>query len=458
MNGENRHVPLHRVDKYLLRVDCRETPMHTASLNVYRLPPGAPCDFMRRLLQDLQGQPVTAAPFNYRLTTQRRSRVWEVLDPGAVDLGYHVRHSAVPQPGTNEQLAALIARLHSNPLDYSRPLWEFHLIEGLASGRFASYLKMHHALADGGAVIKLITGVMSTDPHDKSSPPPWATAAPLRDAAPTPAAARHGRDTHATARATLLGTLWRTAKAYYAHSDRGLIAPYSAPRSIINGPVGKARRYAICGFDLQRIKALGGAAGCTVNDVLLTMAAGALRRYLLDHDALPARSLHAMVPVALPREPGDTLGNDVAGIYVALGTEIADVKARLAVIQESAAKGKEVLLAMRTENIRRFINIIGTQLAYDQMHAIGNPPHLMYNLLVSNVPGPRETLYFHGAQVEALYPCSVLFQGYPLNITARGYGNRINVGIVGACGSLPDFERIAPCLEEALTELEETFR
>ncbi|MET0657702.1 MAG: wax ester/triacylglycerol synthase domain-containing protein, partial [Steroidobacteraceae bacterium] len=147
-------VPIGAFDRLLLRVESQQTPAHTASLNIYRLPRGAPPDFLHSLYERLRHCPVTAAPFNYVLAgTLKRPLGWRTVQH--VDLDYHVRHSALPRPGGERELGILISRLHTNQMDFSRPLWEFHLIEGLEGNRFATYLKMHHALADGGAVVRI---------------------------------------------------------------------------------------------------------------------------------------------------------------------------------------------------------------------------------------------------------------------------------------------------------------
>lgn len=456
MDNARKTVPLHRVDKFLVRVESRETPMQTASLNVFKIPDGAPPDYVRQLFATLSSYPVIAAPFSYRLGKKGRTPVWEILDEREIDIGYHVRRAALPQPGDDHDLAALAATLHSQQLDFSRPLWEFYLIEGLEHGRFATYLKMHHALADGLAVIKLNVSSMTESAEAEPLPPPWAS---VPRGQPTPSTKGAAKDAPADghAKPSLFGTLWKIALAYYRKQDSGLVAPYSAPKCMLNGRVSAARRYAIRSESLERLRRVAKAAEATVNDVLLAMVGGALRSYLLAHDALPERPLHAEVPVALVRDEGDTLGSDVSGIFVTLATNVPDPRSRLAKIRESTRVGKDLLLALPKDKIQLYTDLIAIPLARDQLRANDHPSQLQYNVLVSNVPGPRHKLYFRGAEVEAMYPCSILFHGYPLNITTRGYCDRISFGIVGARESLPDLERITDDLGDALAELEAAF-
>jgi diacylglycerol O-acyltransferase len=446
------HIPISAMDRFFLRQDSAETPMHTASLNVYRLPAGAPRDYLRQLFAHLQQYPATVPPFNYVVAGSPRFRpAWRIAD--RVDLEYHLRHSALPLPGGERELGMLISRLHSHRLDFSRPLWEFHLIEGLEDNRFATYLKMHHALADGITVVSMITAAMSENPDARGLAPPWAIASTIsaphslsRDEARQATVAQGDRD-----RASLLRAFARIVKAQWLQRDTGLVAPY-VPRSVLNRPLTAARRYATQSYKITRLKAVGKAWGGTVNDVFLAICSGALRRYLIELNALPRKSLIATVPVALEREVGETLGTVVTLLTVSLATHLEDPRARFQAIVDSARQAKHHLLRMPRWKTEIYRALLLLPLARLSMRA--KAKGLLSHLPVSNVPGPGKKLYFEGAEVEALYPCSVVLRNFGLNVTARSYNDTINLGFLGCRDFLPHFQHLAVYAGEALSELE----
>jgi diacylglycerol O-acyltransferase len=451
----SKAIPIGAFDRLLLRSESQQTPAHTASLNVYRIPPNAGRNFLHDLFTRMRRYPVSAAPFNYVLAGTRRSpQGWRVCD--SVDLDYHLRHSALPRPGGERELGILVSRLHGHQMDFSRPLWEFHLIEGLENDRFATYLKMHHALADGGTVVRINISAMSERPDDPTPPPPWALIP-----APTGASVQHIERKSKSGTANpekrppgLVRALARTAVAQIARRTKGLVAPYSAPRCMLNGPLTPARRYATQSFEIARLKAVACEVGGTINDVLLALCSTAIRRYLIEMSALPKKSVIASVPVALDRKPEETLGSVVGLLTITLATDLADPKDRLAAIMDSSKQAKENLFAMPKWKIDIYNAIVMLPFAMGRLSRKAKPVGLMGNVPISNVPGPKQRLYFHGAEVEALYPCAVIMQGYALNITARGYYDTINLGFLGCRDLLPHFQHLAVYTGEALAEME----
>jgi WS/DGAT/MGAT family acyltransferase len=452
-------IPIGSFDRFLLRSETRETPAHTASLNMYRIPPGAPATYLHDLFAHLSSFPAIAPPFNYVLSGSRRSGrpAWRIVQD--IDLEYHLRHSAVPHPGGEREIGTLISRLHANALDFSRPLWEFHLIEGLENNRFATYLKMHHALADGVAVVDIITGAMAETPHGSKLPPPWANVRPATTAEDFGAVRKTKSSARPSAKRNsgLMRALAKTAGAQFVRRATGFVAPYAAPRCILNGKVTPARRYATQSYKIARLKVLALASGGTVNDVVLGICGSALRRYLLQLDELPKRPVIALVPVALEREADEKMGSVVAAITVSLATHLADVKARFAATVESAKAAKAHLLNLPRWKMEIYKAIVMLPFALGRLSSRKKPRGLMGNLGISNVPGPKKRLYFHGAEVEALYPCSIIMQGYPLNITARSYCDSINLGFLACRDLLPHFQRLAVYTGEALAELEQVY-
>jgi len=299
--------PLNLLDLSFVLMETRQTPMHVAGLQTFVPPPDAPRDFARQLFEYLRSFPVTAAPFTYRLRNLGPGSLlpaFEVVDK--VDLDYHLRHSALPYPGGERELGVLVSRLHSNPMDMDRPLWEVHLIEGLHDGRFALYAKLHHSLADGVSGVGLLN--FSEKPESSRTPPIWAAERPKR---PRSNAAQYGAFgvlpaallKQARALPSLLQGLAGSAKAAIGLKfDPDFTSLAEAPRTILNTNVTPQRRVATQATTLERMKAIGEAAGGSINDVLLAACSGALRRYLAEIGKLPRKSLVASIPVALPRD------------------------------------------------------------------------------------------------------------------------------------------------------------
>jgi WS/DGAT/MGAT family acyltransferase len=445
-------------DRLLLRSESRQTPAHTASLNVYRLPANAKPDFVHQLYLELKRWPVSTPPFSYVLAgTLRSPRGWRVADH--VDLDFHVRYATLARPGDEDALATLVSQLHSGQLDFSRPLWEFHLIAGMSHNRFATYLKMHHAFGDGATVVRIITSMLNERPTDPPMPPPWALReGPLAAGPSEPHLKARAATGPRAESASLLRALWRTTVAQLRRRRTGLVAPYASPRCMLNGLLTPARCFRIQSYSILRLKALAEAAGGTINDVLLATCSGAIRRYLLEQHALPEKSVIASVPTALERRSDEHLGSVTGLLTVTLATDLADPKARMETIMQSSRQAKANLRALPRWKVDIYNRIVMLPFLRGRLAHRRRPIGLMGNLPISNVPGPKGRLYFHGADVEAMYPCSVIMQGYAINITARGYHDTINLGILGCPTLLPDFESFAEYIPEALAELETRYR
>jgi WS/DGAT/MGAT family acyltransferase len=451
------------MDAAFLLAETRATPLHVAGLHIYKVPHGAPAHFTSRLYAWLRSCPVTAEPFNYQLAGGLAGKLlpsWEVRQD--VDLDYHLRFSALPQPGGERELGVLVSRLHSIPMDLARPLWEYYLIEGLEGGRFAVYLKLHHALVDGIRAMRLTT--LSDDGPGGFAPPIWA--ADLGDEfahrpASTPLLERVTSlvREQVTALPSLARGLATTVKAAaQVADDPDLASMTEAPRMMFNVRIGAQRRVTTQRVGLDRIKAIGRAAGGTVNDVVLAVCSGALRRYLLALRKLPDRSLVAAMPVALARDDDDTGGNAVSSVLVRLGTDCADVRQRFEVIRRSSLAGKAHLKQMTRTAVLQYTMITAAPVlveAWLPRAVAGVPP--IFNVLISNVPGPQHKLHFHGAELQAWYPVSQIGQGQALNITVLSYAGELAFGLVACPERVPGVQRLANHLIEALEELEACF-
>lgn len=441
------------LDAGWLMMETRETPMHVGGLNLFALPENAPDDYMERLFQSLLDVAVIAPPFNQKI----RSRVPGGLDAGWVedtnfDIHYHVRHAALPRPGRVRELLALVSRLHAQRLDRSRPLWEFYLIEGLEGNRFACYSKFHHAMADGVAGTHMFQSRMARSANDMA-PAPWS--AEWTDRLPP----RKSRSRVTTTFMEGLRGFGRGAgqlvQTMRQPKEGHATAIYRAPKTIFNTRVSGARRFASQSWPLSRIKAAAKKHDGTVNDIFLAMCAGAMRDYLLSQDALPEKPLVSQVPVALrSADQADDAGNAITAVQVSLATHIADPLERLRAIQESMLAVKTRLGAMKKVEINAFTTLSNLPLSLGQVTGISGRVNPMFNLVISNVPGSRETLYLHGAELLATYPVSLIWHGYPINITVLSYRDSLDFGIIACRNTLPHIQRILDYLEDALAALE----
>jgi diacylglycerol O-acyltransferase / wax synthase len=446
-------------DAAFVRMESRRTPMHVGALLVFQLPDDAPPDFLRVLLQRMREQPFMPAPFDCRLSQTRMGKMLPAWEPAECDMDYHIRHSALPYPGGERELGILVERLHSQPIDLTRPVWECHLIEGLENRRFGFYFKAHHCAVDGMGAMKMVTQWLSEDPTDLTGPG--------MPAAPPSASAGAGPAEHAQAEGLLRKMLKRTRgnaaaiselmKTFYQLGQGGkdsvLRAATTTPRTLFNVPITQQRRLGTQLLDLARFKAITDATGTTVNDVALAVCAGAVRRYLLEYSELPAASLTASIPIGLPRSDGRP-GNAVTGFVCPLATDVDDPVERLAIIAKVTDRTKKQMLAMSSRALEQFALLGMSPLLLGQMTGVLARLPPFFNFVVSNVVLSKKPLYLRGAQMEAMYPVSFLFDGYAINVTLVGYAGKIAIGVIGCRDAIPKLQRLAVYTGEALAELE----
>lgn len=462
--------PLNPLDAAWTQVESRDTPMHVAALCPFTLPEDAPPDFLRSLMAELRASREFYPPWNYCLRPPGLTHplpAW--VEQDEIDLEYHVRHLALPRPGGERELGQLIARLHSQPLDLSRPPWEFHLIEGLEGGRFAIYLKMHHSLIDGISGVRLVTRCMSEDCEQSMTLPPfWSPGlgktvrrAPKSEGPPlTLDGVLAGVKDVVGAQLRSAPTL---AKAFASmlvppeDAPGEMRLPFAAPRSILNGRVRGQRRVATQLFEVARLKAVAKAAGCTLNDVVLALCGGTLRRFLLDEDELPQEPLTAGVPVSFRPADDEGAGNAITFAIATLGTDIEDPVQRLAAVVASTRAAKAHLSSLPREAITQYTVLLMAPSIVSMLTPIGGRTRPMFNVTVSNVPGPPKPLYFRGARMEAVYPISLIAHGIGLNITCESYAGSLGFAFVGCRDTLPHLQNMARYAAEALAELEAAY-
>ncbi|WP_040926676.1 WS/DGAT/MGAT family O-acyltransferase [Saccharomonospora marina] len=449
-------------DSMFLLIETREHPMHVGGLQLFTPPEGAGPDHLRTLREDLLRNTDVRPLFR-----QRPARPVNTMgylgwaEDDALDLDYHFRHSALPRPGRIRELLELTSRWHSTLLDRHRPLWEVHLVEGLNDGRFAMYSKVHHALLDGVSALRHLQSILSEDPAELSCPPPWGSRRPQPAGRRVP-----------TSRSALLQGTTRVVRqlagmapaavkiASEALREQRLTLPLQAPRTMLNVPIGGARRFAAQSWPLARVRDIATASGASRNDVILAMCAGALRDYLIEQRSLPDSPLVAMVPVSLRSrtDHGEAHGNQVGALLCDLGTNLSDPAERLAVISRSMSDGKRLFRQLSPLQILLLSAMNVAPLAASPVPGFVNNTPPPFNIVISNVPGPSRRMYWNGAGLDGIYPASVLLDGQALNITLTNNGDNLDFGITGCRRSVPHLQRLLIHLDTALAELESATR
>jgi diacylglycerol O-acyltransferase len=454
-----------------LIAESRNVPMHVGGLQLFEPPEDAGPEYVRGLYEQWTDDPEIAPLFlkhPKRSLTTAGQYVWSRDEH--FDIEHHVRHNALPNPGRVRELLELVSRLHGQRLAHERPLWEAHLIEGLRDGRIAMYTKMHHSLVDGVSAMRLLQNTFSTDPDERDMPAPWAPRrrkSPPQEPGKGVEAVKDLAEVPVDALRSAIGVLGEAAgmpSAFVRTMRSGLrnetsAVSFSAPRTIFNQNITGARRFAAQDWELDRFKRIGKATGSTLNDVVLALCSGALRRYLVEQDALPDKSLVAMVPVGLDASNAHAAsasgGNKVGALMVRLGTDEADPADRLRVVHESMKHGKEALGSMSQMQIIAMAALgVAPAVLWPALRVQGmmRPP---FNLVISNVPGPRQPVYYNGAKLVGMYPASIPLHGQAMNITCCSYDDQMGFGLTGCRRTAPHLQHLLTHLDDELALLEQ---
>lgn len=401
-----------------------------------------------------------------------RSVPWEVDTPVWVDdadftIDRHVHQYALPRPGGSQELCALVGELAEVPLDRRHPLWEMGVIEGLADGRLAVFTKMHHATVDGISGSNLISYLCSLAPDA----PPIAGEAEATEErarmAGVPGGVRLlGRGVVRTlvkpwqlvqlTRETV-GVIERSYER--AREGAAMAMPFSAPRTSFNGTISRHRVVAFADLSLDRVRAIRSAIeGTTINDVVLAISGGALRRYLEERGELPSASLMASVPVSVHGRSQGSGTNKVSSLFARLGTDIADPVARLRRVASADASAKAHHDEIPPEMFQHWMHVspqraLGLAMRMVAKLKLAERGPVIHNLVISNVPGPPMPLYFMGARVDALYPLGPVFHQAGLNITVISNDGKLHVGLIGCRRALPGLAGLAANFERELDAL-----
>lgn len=448
------------VDNMFLKQENRDQPQHTIKAVVLDPASGhqpLTFDTVRATVPALAEK---VEPLRWQLFQPRVGRPWWIERP-RIDLDYHVRRATAAHPGGDHELADQISEIVSVGLDRGRPAWQLWYVDGLADNRIALVLKIHHSVADGLASLRLLESIFSADPDEPLLTPGQP---PVDEQLPKTAAwlriwaAHQGR---AAVRfpailARSAGTI-KTIRNRRKAGRPGFADAFAAPATRFNEPFTANRRFTYVMCDLATIKDIKSAFGVTLNDVFLAACSGALREYLQRHHELPAESLTAVVPVAIrPSGAEVDWGNQVTTWFVSLATDVADPIDRLERIAANTG-------AARAVHAERDLWLFGDWMEYWPLFWFyGRALPLLgartkrrptYSLIASNVPGPKQQLYWGGAPIEKLISVGHLIYPYGLNITGWSYLDTMTIAMQGDRGRVADIQAIADGFPRALAEL-----
>lgn len=452
------------LDAAFLAMESDISPIQVGGLQIYQIPKGYKGNFVGDLHTILRSQ-APLGPFAKRvinpLSSARLPR-WEV--DNRFDIDHHLRHLAVPNPGTMSQLTELVASLHSIRLDLHRPLWECYLIEGLEGNRFALYSKMHHAMIDGMASSSMLDAFISESPSETDVIAPWALERKKRKKKDGGHRAGRLRKMLSTGSAIVEQTRatgsagWDLARQALAGQGlgkgEGFPGPFEAPKSPLNSKISNGRRLGLRTLPLSGVKEVSKALGGTLNDMILAVCAGALRNWLEERNQLPQRPLVASMPVSVRLDTaGPDMGNQIAYILSSLATNVVDTASRFKLIVQSTEAAKKHIKA-KDQATARSMAVLGNTLTLllkqTNTTELLTPPA---NLIISNVPGPKHVGYLMGAELEDVYPISVLVDGQAMNITILSYADKLGFGILGDREAFPDLSMLPNLIERAWLDL-----
>ena len=457
------------LDASFLHLETPEMPMHVGALHLLDLPAGLHGEYIDAVKRHIADRMHLATVFGKKLALMPfdiANPVW--VDDDDVDLDYHIRQVSLPKPGTQAQLEAYVGRLHSSLLDRSRPLWEFYVFSGLQSGQIGFYTKIHHAALDGQGAIVLAHALLDVTAEPRQVTPP-----PAHEHAP------YQPPVTSMLKAALFDTVTQCARLVKGvptgiKAVAGFLAPVRdedgelrldwslklslAPKTPLNASITNQRVFATAKVDLKQALAVGKAFGATLNDVVMAIVSGAMRRYLDEHGALPAEALVAAVPVSLRAEGDTEMNNQVSMMMLSLCSDIEDPQERMRAIVKATTKMKttvsKVKAIMPTDfpslgvpwMMSALVAMYGRSRLADRMPSFAN-------VVVSNVPGPRMPLFLAGARMTANYPVSIVTHGMALNVTVQSYDGALDFGMIGCRRAVPDIRFFADCMMAAHKEL-----
>lgn len=449
------------LDAVWLMMESDDTPMHVGVLAIFHKPRNAPADYLTHMAAEMRESKQIVPPWDQRLSRASAPGINQRLveDPD-FDLDYHFRHSALPGPGGERELGMVVSRLHSHPLDRSRPLWELHLIEGLERERFAFYIKVHHALVGNVNGIPLLFAALTGSARQRDMPPLWARPLVAGECDGEDESSERNVGDILSASADSLRAMGRATadfvrSALTRREPGSVLMPMGTPRSTLNRHIGPQRRFATQQLERTRVQRLADATDSTLNEILAYLCGSSLRRFFKEYNALPDESLVGGMPVSLQERSERLPGNAIAGLRVALGTHIGDPLARLEAVKAAMQAVRQDRASLPEESVTPYVLLRAAPIYASQAPLLGRFVPPLFNLTVSNTPGPETARYYNGARLEAIYPLSQLMQFSALSIDCVSYAGTLNIGFTGARDTLPHLQRMAVYLGKAVEDLEE---
>lgn len=452
-----------------LYMETPRMPMHLGGVYIFEQPPGKSFDFegfkkmlrQRLHLSRIFRERLIELPLNL-------GHPYWVEDPD-FDLEYHLTRIGLPGDGSMAELMELAATIFSRPLDRSHPLWQMLIVEGLNApevappGSFAMIYKVHHCAIDGASGAEIMSALLDFSPNPRQVNAPEKAWKPERIPTSMELIARsYGARLGSPLKIfnylrNNLGGMVDTAAEVLKNKLQPPPFPFTAPHTPFNTEVSYHRIFRTTGMELKRIKAIKNAAGTTVNDTMLAICAGGLRKYLLEKEALPEKPLIAMAPISVrSKDEKGRMGNKVSAMLVDLATNEADPLLRLQLIHDHASAAKQVSKGLAPENLLDFVPAelaaLSAQL-YTRMH-IPDRTKPVFNLVITNVPGPPMPLYMAGAKLLHHFAMAPLLDGLGLLLVIFSYAGKISLGAISCREIMPDLDQLMDYVQEALDELE----
>lgn len=443
------------LDTSFLHLERSGAHMHVASVSVFEGTAPTHAEFRDHIASRLHLVPRFRQKLRFVPLTQGRP-VW--VDDPHLNLDYHVRQTALPAPGSDEQLRNLASRIFSQQLDRSKPLWELWLVEGLTGDRFAIIGKSHHALVDGVSGVDITTVLFDLDPEPAGAPekaPPWLARPEPTDVQLLTEAWKERltspKEIYRGVRAALRGP--RQVISGVRDTSKIVTAGMAAPHSVFNVEIGPHRRFQMVQTDLKDLKQVKNAHGGTVNDVILSIVAGGIGRYLRarGHDTTDLE-LRAMVPVSVrAAEEHGALGNRISAMMAPLPVWCEDPVERLHVVTQEMGDLKSSGQAVGAELLTKLTDFAPATIASQAARL--QPAQRFFNLVVTNVPGPQFPLYVLGRKMESIFPMVPLARRQALCVGIMSYNGQVNFGLIGDFDGMADLDSFALDLEAATDEV-----
>jgi diacylglycerol O-acyltransferase len=497
---------LSSLDASFLYLETPEMPMHVGSMAIFRLPDDYKGDFF----EDFKAMIASRLHIAPILKSRLEKAPLDIDHPSWVeddqfDIDRHIFRGSLPAPHDRATLERLVGWIHAKLLNRARPLWEFYVFEGMQNNEIGLYSKMHHACIDGGAGAALTSMIYDVSPIPRKVDPPtarkvaqeprdiaanlidsyqqlWtqpfdATAAPKTIELPRSGKSDLGSILFdnamfqienaikfASSVPAMLKSVSEVVTKISDPKSRESLASMVSPPTILNKAISSERSFAGTSVSLSRAKAVGKQAGGKLNDVVLALASGVVRRYLVGQGALPTKSLTAAVPISLREEGNTESNNQVFGMICSIATNIEDPKARLEAIIAQSTKSKEMSHPLRAfmpqvSNVSMLgapilVQILALLYSRSDLSNVLPPAA---NITVSNVPGPRQTLYAAGAELLHIFPVSIATHGLALNITVQSYRDQLDFGFVAGANIIPHVQVLCDMLPAEFDALEAAF-